>query len=366
MKCTNCRFETNSFAVYKCPRCSSLLIMEYENTVFRVDRDKPGIWRYSSLLPPFTKTVSLGEGLTPVVKINNVFVKNERFNPTGSYTDRAASVTASYLLSSGVRSVVTNYVEDYTKSIVHYLRYIGIDISIYIDNVSRIETSELLLFINNNIGIVTKPLINRLVLDYANPLTIEGLKTIIFEIYEKKINVDRIIIPSETGLLAFSLYKGLLDLNKVGVDTSYEIIAVTYKNREPPLLRNLNSRGIRIIDVSVEEAIESLKKLAQRGLKTKLLSAICYSIAESLGNAVAIVTAGYKPHGTSRSSEVKRLVKEVLVKKPLITAYTIWKEKPIYSLRAVYKAVRDMELKKEICFEIISRGRRKVKLYKLC
>ncbi|MEM4848695.1 MAG: HTH domain-containing protein, partial [Ignisphaera sp.] len=63
---------------------------------------------------------------------------------------------------------------------------------------------------------------------------------------------------------------------------------------------------------------------------------------------------------------VKKHIVEILSKKSPLTAYEIWKEKPIYTLRAVYKAVKDMEAKGELCFDIMTRGKRKIKLYKLC
>lgn len=365
LKCINCDFESRDLLNGLCPLCGGLMIIQYENAVFYIDRSKPGIWRYSSLLPVFSKTISMGEGLTPVSRIDSVLIKNEKFNPTGSYIDRASSIIASYLISNGVNNVLIKYTEDFTRSLIYYLRNTSIDIDVYVDNIMDIESSDLQFFVNNDIDVLTEPNISVVNIDYVNPLTIEGLKTIVFEIYEKRIDVDKIIVPAETGLLAFSLNKGLKDLVKTGVDVDYEIIAVTFKNNEVPLLRYVKNGGIKLVEISEEEAYSSFKKLVRKGFRTKLLAAICYSIAESLERSIAIVTAGYKTH-SSRVSEVKKVIREVLLNKPNISAYMIWKEKSVYSLRAFYKAIKDMELKREICFEIVNKGRRKVKLYRLC
>ncbi|MFN3268812.1 MAG: hypothetical protein ACK416_06105, partial [Zestosphaera sp.] len=84
-----------------CPRCGGMLSIHYGGACFQVRRDEKGIWRYS-LLPTFQTRVSLGEGLTPITVVDGVLVKNERFNPTGSYADRASSIIASYVRSMGI------------------------------------------------------------------------------------------------------------------------------------------------------------------------------------------------------------------------------------------------------------------------
>jgi threonine synthase len=75
------------------------------------------IWRFRELLPiaehhPIT---SMGEGGTPLLKaphlgmmlnIPNLYIKDERQNPTGSFKDRQASVTVASLKEAGVTETV--------------------------------------------------------------------------------------------------------------------------------------------------------------------------------------------------------------------------------------------------------------------
>ena len=75
------------------------------------------IWRYHELLPiqePHP-IISMGEGGTPLLKatnlgtmlgIPNLFIKDERQNPTGSFKDRQASITVTSLKEAGITETV--------------------------------------------------------------------------------------------------------------------------------------------------------------------------------------------------------------------------------------------------------------------
>lgn len=72
----------------------------------------PDMWRYKELLPVRDKTmrISLGEGFTPLRKVNtlgrnldfdNLFIKDESLNPTGSFKARGISAAISAALQRG-------------------------------------------------------------------------------------------------------------------------------------------------------------------------------------------------------------------------------------------------------------------------
>ncbi len=81
-------------------------------------RNRPfNMWRYRDLLPlrDDANIVSMGEGGTPLVRVDNLalmmgrphlFVKDERQGPTGSFKDRQASLAVSVMKESGVNEVV--------------------------------------------------------------------------------------------------------------------------------------------------------------------------------------------------------------------------------------------------------------------
>jgi len=352
-----------------CPKCGGVLIVRYENPSFRVNPSSPGIWRYSSILPAVATRVSLGEGLTPVQRVGEVMVKNERANPTGSYSDRASALIASYVVSAGARAVATPYVEDFTRSLLYYLSHVDHlgRFAVVVPDVLSVPSEDISYFASKGVEVVRQPHpADFMEVDYLNPLTIEGLKTITLELYEGGVRAGNIVVPAETGLLAFSVWKGIQDLRDSGHDAGYEVVAVLVGNQNVPSLITA-SRNIRVVRVSGEEAYEASKKLLSRGIKAKPLSAASYYVGEILGNSVAIITAGFKQLARGRYvSEVKKMVREVLSRRSPMTAYEIWKERPAFTLRGVYRAVKSMEQSGEICYEVVSRGRRKVKLYRLC
>ena len=341
-----------------CPRCGGLLAVRYEGARFQAQRGEKGVWRYSSLLPPLPVRVSLGEGLTPVTEVEGVLVKNERFNPTGSYADRASAVIASHVRSAGLGEVCAEYVRDFTRSLAHYLQGAGLRVAA---SLLSVDSDDALFFASR--GVEVGRACNAL-LRYASPLTLEGLKTIIFEIYERRVKAEKVVVPAETGVLALSLLKGLRDLSGAGIDAGYEVVAAALKGAGPPLLEGVSN--IRVVEVPEGELFEAYKKLVGRGFRVKPVVALSYHVAESLGGSVAVATMGYRPPPREGVSEVRKLVLEALSGGRALTAYEIWRENPLYTLRAVYKAVKAMESRGEVCAEVAARGRRKVKVYRLC
>lgn len=116
-ECSNCRqvVERETLPSY-CENCHSPLLARYgfltgiDKANFHIAEQ--GMWRYFRLLPLSKREdiVSLGEGLTPVIPlqrlgsklgIENLFVKDEALNPTGSFKARGLSMAVSMIKQSG-------------------------------------------------------------------------------------------------------------------------------------------------------------------------------------------------------------------------------------------------------------------------
>jgi len=369
-RCVRCGREIDSSnIIFRCPFCKGLLVIEYEKPVFMIDKDKPGIWRYRSLLPNFKEIISRGEGYTPIKRVGGVYIKNEKINPTGSYVDRASALIASYISNFRVRDVVVEYEEVFSKSLAYYLSNLtNIRFCIENEDLTNIPINDLVYLMK--IGEIEicgdKHIENTLVLNYANPLTIEGLKTIVFELYEKKINVDYIVVPAKTGILAYSLAKGINDLEKSGLNIGYEIIATLPKNNPiPEILRE--TRKIKVVEVPHREILESLKELVNHGINTPPLSATAYYVAKNMSRAIAVITAGYKPTAKIyRDKGLKKIILETIKRRGPMTAYEIWKENQKYSLRGIYKSIHSLIEQGYICFETQTKRGRKVRVYDIC
>jgi threonine synthase len=126
LRCTNCNHTmTYQGTQTTCSRCGeNILEARYDldmlrqaNWAERIKTRKPGVWRYHELLPilDVKNIVSMGEGGTPLLKaqnlgvmlgLNNLYIKDERQGPTGSFKDRQASVAISVLREMGVDEAV--------------------------------------------------------------------------------------------------------------------------------------------------------------------------------------------------------------------------------------------------------------------
>lgn len=123
--CLKCG-EQISFArlLNNCPKCGhDLLDVRYDYAA--IAREMPAkwaqrpfsMWRYQELLPlrNAANMISMGEGGTPLVQSVNmgtmlghdqIFVKDERQGPTGSFKDRQASLAISAMKEAGIREAV--------------------------------------------------------------------------------------------------------------------------------------------------------------------------------------------------------------------------------------------------------------------
>jgi len=125
IKCLDCGHTAEYYpASINCPRCDSQWReAEYDykaiSEIFqRETTNRPfDLWRYRELLPVRNPVPSLrlGEGGTPLIQaVNlgmmlgcpNLFIKDERQGPTGSFKDRQAAVTIAALKEAGITEMV--------------------------------------------------------------------------------------------------------------------------------------------------------------------------------------------------------------------------------------------------------------------
>ena len=92
--------------------------------------------KYKSFLPITERTpiISLGEGDTPFIKLqkilptfNNIFVKCEGSNPTGSFKDRGMALAVSKALEKGVKTIICASTGNTSASAAAHAARAGID-----------------------------------------------------------------------------------------------------------------------------------------------------------------------------------------------------------------------------------------------
>ena len=80
----------------------------------RLDKRGATLWRYRELLPIQNdeNIITLGEGWTPLLRAHNlglmlghpnIYIKDERQGPTGSFKDRQAAIAVSVMKEAGIK-----------------------------------------------------------------------------------------------------------------------------------------------------------------------------------------------------------------------------------------------------------------------
>lgn len=124
-ECLDCKHQsTYSPAKATCPKCGSgwrEARYDYKligkSILELLPERRFDIWRFRELLPinEHHPIISMEEGGTPLLKatnlgvmlgLKNLYIKDERQNPTGSFKDRQASITVSALKESGITETV--------------------------------------------------------------------------------------------------------------------------------------------------------------------------------------------------------------------------------------------------------------------
>lgn len=125
LECSSCAtfFDPRQIQTF-CPDCQAPLMACYDLEAARrnVDRDglhrRPaGMWRWHEILPVFEpdNMITLGEGDTPLLRIPHIgkelgleqlYVKDESLNPTGSFKARGLAAAVSKAKELGIRKVI--------------------------------------------------------------------------------------------------------------------------------------------------------------------------------------------------------------------------------------------------------------------
>lgn len=362
-RCIRCGYVTSSYEM-KCPRCGYPMEVVLERREWLLDEGEPSMWRYRSLLPREKRRISLGEGLTPLKRVESILMKDETRNPTGSYVDRGSSVLVS--CSDLPSELVMNFSQDVTVSLATYLLKVGrTKIRVRVDP-ARVDLTELLYLANLDADISFNGEGDAA---YESPYMVEGFKTIAFEIFEVKGKVNGLVIPAESGVLAYGIWKGFYELEELGLSRIPPIYLAFHGGEVTGLLELLEERGVRLVEVSATKALGSLIQLAKRGIYVKPVAAKAYSLAKELGDDVVAVITGtglrkWDYPDERPLTDLQSRIVEVLRREGEMTAYKIWRKLEEPSLQGVYKALSKLSEAGLVSSRQVMVKRRKVRLYR--
>lgn len=417
--CIKCGFRTDK-PVLRCPKCGTILhaVHDFE---WVIDEKKYGIWRFWRMLPKIKIHNSLGEGFTPLIESVylekmlglKLYFKDEGRNPTGSFRDRVAALLTSHASMAGYEKLVCATDGNTGASLAAYAARLGLKVIAYVPRdadyskivfmkslgaevVQKGERLDDVYSFVNNIAVRDKKIYNAT--SEANPLSIEALKTIAFEIFrDLGDNVNTVVLPVGSGLTMYSIYHGFKELYKnnlmkkipriIGVThcSNTEVLSITGMDVEecsekpviglsysfPPFAKEVvkvvkETRGL-IIPVTLKDLLRAGEVMARREglfIEPSAASAIAglmkvpRNILRRGENVVVIITGhglkGYEQYFGIKKKERTRVfyrdtkteIIKLLKEQEGLHGYAIWKNLKIrITLQAVYQHLHELEKK---------------------
>lgn len=317
----------------------------------------PGLWRYQSVLPvPYDPNVSMGEGMTPLAgfgDLENVVAKLDFLLPTLSFKDRGASVLVSLARHLGVNRIVADSSGNAGTAVAAYAGRAGIDCEVFVPaGTSEAKLAALRSYraqvrlVDGDRQATATEAVRRVEAGgvfYAShvyhPYFLEGVKTLIFEVWEQwegRVPAT-IFLPVGNGSLLLGVWRGALALAAAGLCALPRLVAVQAANcapvaaafaagannlspvavaptvaegiaiARPPrgaeVLDAVRASGGELVTVTDAEVVEAQADLARRGLYVEPTSAAGWAAmlrpgwsgqASSGGALVVLTGAGSK------------------------------------------------------------------------
>lgn len=237
---------SNELIGYRCIKCGKKYPIEdmYEGCPECKSNGKPSSVKpiYQNVFTgenwlPFDRTVTLGEGQTPLLDVTtkhgSFYIKNEALNPTGSHKDRMSSYIISMAIANGYRGVVAASSGNAGLSLASYAAYAKIPcVIISTENLNK----QLASYITGTGGelILTKTSMERWELtekyvengflsatNYidppvgSQPIGVQAYKLVARECYHQLGDTpDAMVVPVSRGDLAWGVYEGFSELKE--------------------------------------------------------------------------------------------------------------------------------------------------------
>jgi threonine synthase len=300
--------------LYTCRRCGHLLAVEYDLSAIAVRREvwqsRPlSVWRYRELLPVTIPPVTLQEGGTPLyhlerigdeIGIPRLYAKHEGMNPTGSFKDRGMTVGVSMALQLGKTTVACASTGNTSASLAAYAARAGIPAVVLLP-AGKVALGKVAQALMHGAKVISVrgnfdralEMVQELctshglyLLNSINPYRLEGQKTIGFETIDQLSGVpDRMVLPVGNAGNISAVYKGLLELNALGLIDRLPMMTGIQAAGSSPIVRAIREG---LFDVIPEERPETVATAIRIGAPVngeKALSAI-----RKTGGTAAAVT----------------------------------------------------------------------------
>ena len=253
LKCSACGKEYPLDLYYTCEKCHGILMVDYDYDKMKSNLDltifstpNASLWHYKDLLPVKDERniITMSEGMTPLLQnlrnlktkynLKSIYIKDETRNPTASFKDRPTSVGISKALELGYKIVTIASTGNGAAATAGYAAKAGVKSYIFVPENTPISKINQVLTYGAEIVKVKGVYSNsyKLALEaskkfnwanltstYLNPYTLEGDKTVAYELfYQMEGEVpDYIFVPIGAGPLLYGIFKGFKELNILGL-----------------------------------------------------------------------------------------------------------------------------------------------------
>jgi len=251
--CRECGKEYPAVSLHVCELCFGPLEVQYNYkeiqatlTRKKIESGPKSLWRYVDLLPiEGEPTIGLHAGFTPLVRAKNLgdelgldtlYVKNDTVNhPTLSFKDRVVSIALTRARELGYETVACASTGNLANSVAAHAAAAKMQCYVFIPH--DLEAAKVLgnLVYRPNVVEVEGNYddVNRLCSEIAGeqrwafvnvnirPYYAEGSKTLAYEVVEQLdwTAPDQIVVPMASGSLLTKIWKGLNELQKLGLVT---------------------------------------------------------------------------------------------------------------------------------------------------
>jgi threonine synthase len=149
LECSLCNRTFEAEIAHNLCDCGGPLLVRYDLTHLgrtwtreQIRNGPDSMWRYAPVLPltEYTSIITLGEGLTPLTPTrrlgshlgaDNLWVKDEGLNPTGSFKARGLSCAISKAVELGIRKVAIPSAGNAAGALAAYAAAAGIEAHIF-------------------------------------------------------------------------------------------------------------------------------------------------------------------------------------------------------------------------------------------
>jgi threonine synthase len=288
IKCLDCGHSAPYFPTStNCPRCGSQwreAEYDYETLAktlpFQLPTRPFDLWRYRELLPIRNPnpTLSLGEGGSPLIQaVNlglmlgtpNLYIKDERQGPTGSFKDRQAAVTIAALKEAGITEMVAASTGNVAIAYSAYAARAGIKLWAFVTSlVPAVKMREIALYGSQVVKVTgSYDQAKQVAAEFARQrnlyqdlgartiTSIEAMKTIAYEIAEQLTALQGASLPSNGtsavwrtpdwyvqaisgGMGPLGVYKGFRELKGMGLIDRVPSIAVVQAEGCAPMVES--------------------------------------------------------------------------------------------------------------------------------